>query len=92
MWCGVGCVCVCVCLCPWVVWCGCCHRFGVACLLLSGGLSSMRCLLYLNNSEQTWRHHLATFKRVMVTPVVCPGLFEFLITLTFEAQRGIHFV
>ena len=31
-----------------VVWCGCYRCCGVACPLLSGGLSSMRCLLYLD--------------------------------------------
>ena len=31
-----------------MVWCGCHRRCGVACLLLSGGLSSMRCLLHLD--------------------------------------------
>ena len=34
----------------------------------------------------------ATFKRVMVTPAVCPRLFEILTTLTFGAQRGCHTV
>ena len=35
--------------------------------------------------RQTWRHHLATSKRVMVTPAVCPRLFEILTTFTFRA-------
>ena len=35
---------------------------------------------------------MATFKRVMVTPVVCPRLLEILTTLTFGAQRGNHSV
>ena len=44
VFCGVGCICVCVCVCL----CGCCRRCGVACLLLSGGLSAACCLLYLD--------------------------------------------
>ena len=48
---------------------------------------------HLDNSEQTWRHHLAAFiRKVIVTPAVCPSLFEFLIILTFGAQRGNHIV
>ena len=42
---------------------------------------------WLVDCRQTWRHHFATFKRVMVSPAVCPRLFEFLTTLTF-GQRG----
>ena len=79
--CGVGCVCVSV---SGVLWC--CRRCGVACCCL------MRCLLHLDQSHQTWRHHLATFERVMVTPAVCPRLFEFLTTLTFGALRRNHMV
>ena len=76
--CGVGCVCVCVC---GVLWCGVFVVVeGVACLLLSGGLSS----------EQTLGHHLATSQRAMVTPAVCPRLFEFLTTLTFRAMGRNH--
>ena len=36
---------------------------------------------------QTWRHHMATTKRVMVTPVVRPRLFEILTSLTVGAPR-----
>ena len=33
---------------------------------------------------------MATFEKVVVTPAVCPRLFEFLTTLTFGAQRRNH--
>ena len=63
---GLGLVClvcvVCVVVVVVVSFAGC----AVACLLLSGGLSS--------DVETS----LATFDRVMVTPFVCPRLFEFL--------------
>ena len=39
----------------------------------------------ISHSEQTWRHHLAACRRVMVTPAVCARLFEILTTLTFGA-------
>ena len=39
--------------------------------------------------RQTWRHHLATFQRVMVTPA---RLFGLLTTLTFGARRSNHIV
>ena len=35
---------------------------------------------------------MATLKRVMFTPVVCPRMLEFLTTLTFGAQRRNHIV
>ena len=44
------------------------------------------------HSEQTWRHHLATAKRVTVTAAACPRLFEILTMLTFGAQRKNHTV
>ena len=54
--------------------------------------SSMRCLLYLDiqsrRRDVIWLH----FTRVVITPVVCPRLFEFLTTFTFGAQRGNHVV
>ena len=43
-------------------------------------------------SDQTWSHHLATFEKVMATPAVSPGLFEYLTTLTFRAQHRNHIV
>ena len=70
-WC-VGCVCVCVCV---VVW------------LLSGGLSSMRCLLYLDIQSRRGGIIGLPFEALMVTPVVCPRLLEILTTMTFGAQR-----
>ena len=40
-------------------------------------------------SKQMWRHHLATFKKVIVTPAL---IFEFVTTLTYGALRINHIV
>ena len=74
-----------------VVWCGCCRRSRVTCLLLSG--DCRRCvacctLTFRADVEISF----ATLMRFMVTPVVCPRLFEFHTTLTYGAQRRNHVV
>ena len=75
------CVSVCVYVCGVVVVVVCRWSCGiVACLLLSGGLSSD-----VETSS-------GTCERFMVTPAVCPRLFESLTTLTFGAQRRNHTV
>ena len=76
----------CVKMCPWstvctVVVCGTWH--------VVGGVGEFRSP---RHSEQTWRDHLSTFKRVTVTPAVCPRLFEILTTLTFRALGRSHIV
>ena len=73
-----------------------CLLFVVCCWLLVVGCiwrwlcGDVACLLFVVDCRQTLRHHLATFKRVMVTPAVCPRLFGILTTLTFGAQRKNH--
>ena len=47
---------------------------------------------HLDIQTNRGRHHLATIKRVMVTPAVCPRWIEILSTLTFGAPRKNHIV
>ena len=65
--CGSVSVSVCVC---GVVWRGYCRRCRWCCSsVVVWWIVVDTLLVVLGYSEQTWRHHLATIKRVMVTPV-----------------------
>ena len=84
------CLCLSLCLCLWG-WCGVVALSSLWCCLsvvfwwiVVDALSAVPSL-----SEQTWKHHLATVERVMVTPAICPRLLEMLTTLTFGAQLEI---
>ena len=52
----------------------------------------MRCLLYLDIQSRRGDMIWLLLEKVIVTPVVCMRLFEFLPALTFGAQRGNHIV
>ena len=64
-----------------VVWLWCCFCLALVVLFL------LHVCCRVVDCRQTWRHHVATFKRVTVILAVCQRLFEILTTLTFGAQR-----
>ena len=81
------------------LWCGAGKNGVVWCVVVV--LSVARCVVFfcaecsitLTLSEQTWRHHLSIFKRDMVTPAVCPRLFEILHHVDFRSSSAEnHFV
>ena len=99
LWCVSVCVLVCVVVsvvsvsvsvsvCVSLVWCGCHRRCGVACLVLSGGLSSMRCPKHLDfqsrRGDIIWLSLRGSWLLLRQ--------FEMLTALTFGAQRRDHLV